>query len=662
MINCKRTRPRQTSRMIGPEQTGRAYIPPGARSAAACLLLFLLLAGVPAAADELTISVDGIGAPLLGQVEERVAAYNVSGNGRLTSRRLQQSMKSVELEAETALRPFGYYHPLITSSLTETADEKWQLKLHIDPGPPLLVTAAELDITGPGAGLDQLQRWKKQWPLGVGKVMDQTVWESQKQAALELCEAAGYLSAEFTRHLINADLETNQATTVLVLETGPQAVLGSVVFNQDVVEPGILEQLPRFKEGQAYDSWLLEKFHLDLWRTGYFSDVEIIEERRLEESPPRVNLVVNAEARNRDTYQGSLGYGTDTEVRMQLLWTRHLLSSRGDSLDTGIGWQQRNNEYTFKSNYRLPRRSRAREFWIAEAFIRRENQDLEVRADDDSPDFIELTNGDVVDYAVKAGKLVVRDLERGYQQIFETWYGQYVLEKSTYSLQDFTPRSPEEEQLFDNLDGFRETSSSLAFGINWDWPVIHGRAFQTHGHHERAWVFTSNTAWGSDRDFTQAYISSNWTRLLGPKFKLLLRGEVGYTDADVQDVNLDLDGELVQLSVTELPNIYRFKTGGSQSVRGYAFESLSNNGIGSNNVITASSEIEWNFRPDWAAATFFDIGNAFNDWSEVELKKGWGVGLRWYSIVGPIRLDIAQALDLDGHPWTVHFTIGTPLL
>ena len=87
---------------------------------------------------------------------------------------------------------------------------------------------------------------------------------------------------------------------------------------------------------------------------------------------------------------------------------------------------------------------------------------------------------------------------------------------------------------------------------------------------------------------------------------------------------------------------------GSRSVRGYSFESLSNNGVGSNNVITASAEVEMNFRRDWSVAAFVDTGNAFNDWGEYELRKGVGVGVRWYSIAGPVRLDFAQALDLEG--------------
>ena len=97
-------------------------------------------------------------------------------------------------------------------------------------------------------------------------------------------------------------------------------------------------------------------------------------------------------------------------------------------------------------------------------------------------------------------------------------------------------------------------------------------------------------------------------------------------------------------------------------MRGYSFESLSNNGLGSNNIVTASAELEFKLRPDWSLAAFVDTGNAFNDWGNYELRTGAGVGVRWYSIAGPIRLEVARGLDLQGDPWRVHFTIGTPLL
>ena len=627
------------------------------------LLLLMLLLSPVCLADSLTISVNGLRDPELSQVKSRVDSYGFTGSFRLSKRRLRQLSEEARSEAEKALRPLGYYHAQATSTVSSGADKSWKIDLEVVPGPPVIITASTVEITGEGARLDELVEWEKAWPLAIGRRLDQSVWEAEKQDALDLAQAGGYLNAEFTRHSIELDLDRNEAKTTLTLATGPRAVIGEVTYRQDVVKPGILELLPRFKEGQSYDSWLLEKFRLDLWRTGYFDEVNVIEERRLEENPPRVNLVVETTPRAHNTiYQGSLGYGTDTGIRIQTQRSRHLLSRRGDSLDMGLGWRQIKNEYSFRSSYRLPRQVKAREFWTADFLVNRQNQDFKVKAQDDDPDYIKLTNGDVIDYSLKLGKLIVRDRKRGYQQLFETWYGQYVLEKSTFSLSDFNAGNEQDTVPYSDLDLFKAIDSSFSIGVNWDLPVIRGSAFRTTGHHERAWIFTANKAWGSAKEFTQAYISSSWHKMLGDSWKVLLRGEAGYSDAHVSKLHLQIDDKDLLLSVTDLPNLYRFKAGGSRSVRGYGFEDLSNNAIGSNNIVTGSAEIEWEFRTNWSAAAFFDAGNAFNDWGDAKLKKGAGLGVRWYSIAGPVRVDIAQALDIQGHPWQLHFTIGTPLL
>ena len=626
------------------------------------LILLMALWSALCLADDLTIQINGLTGPLLDQVRNRVSKFAIKDGPRLSPRRLQTIAANAEKEAAMALRPLGYYHARVTSAQTKTAESTWRLDLQIDPGPPLIIASASIEIHGDGAEMPELREWKKNWPLGAGKKLDQTLWESGKQAALDLLHAAGYFNAEFSQHTIAIDLANDRASTTLDLETGERAVMGKVTYRQNILKPGILELLPRFQEGQPYDSWLLEKFRLDIWRTGYFDNVDVIEERRLEEHPPRVNFVVDLKPRNRNTYQGSLGFGTDTRIRAQLQWNRHLLSSRGDTLDMGLGWQQQYDEYSFKSDYRLPRRTKAREFWTANLFVRRKNDDLQVKANDTDPNYIQLTSGNVFDYSLKLGRLIVRDRERGYEQLFETWYGQYLLEKSTFSLRDFAAGNHDGTDLAPDLEPYRDVDSSFSIGVNWDFPVVHGSGFATTGHHERAWIFTANKAWGSTKEFTQAYLSSSWHRLLSDRWKLLLRGEVGYSDAPVSHLQLDLADRALDLSVTDLPNLYRFKAGGGRSVRGYGFEDLSNNGIGSNNIVTASAEIEWSFRQDWSLATFYDIGNAFNDWSNAQLKRGAGLGIRWYSIAGPVRVDIAQALDIDGHPWQLHFTIGTPLL
>lgn len=254
-------------------------------------------------------------------------------------------------------------------------------------------------------------------------------------------------------------------------------------------------------------------------------------------------------------------------------------------------------------------------------------------------------------------------MRNGFEQLFETIYVQYLNEKRNFQpnvLVDPETQGFTASETFNDL--LENTSNTLAIGMDWDWPEIRGTGFETTGHHEKAWIFTSNDAWGSDIDFSQVYISSRWNFLATDRLKILLRAEAGYSNASSVSVNVPTNGPDVNVSVTDLPSLYRFKAGGSRSVRGYAFESLDNNGVGSNNILTASAEAEFRFLQDWSVAAFVDVGNAFNDWNSPQLKLGTGFGLRWYSVIGALSLDVAQGWALEGNPWRIHLTIGTTLL
>src|SRR5690606_29458079 len=77
---------------------------------------------------------------------------------------------------------------------------------------------------------------------------------------------------------------------------------------------------------------------------------------------------------------------------------------------------------------------------------------------------------------------------------------------------------------------------------------------------------------------------------------------------------------------------------------------------GARNVVTASVEYERYFLEDWGAAVFIDSGSAFDD--RPDWHTGVGVGLRWRSPVGPLRLDIARGLDDPDSAFTVGLSIG----
>jgi translocation and assembly module TamA len=627
------------------------------------VIICLVLLPEVLSADDVEYVVSGVDEPMLTNVQNLVSAFRIGSSAKLNSRLRRKMIEDAKIATANAMRPFGYFHPVVSVEISSKEAGKWVLAVNVNSGPPVLVQDLQLELTGPGSVLESLIDWHETFPLSEGQVLDQQAWDKAKLDVILLLEEAGYLQAEFSRHVMRVDPVANTARLELVLNTGSQAVMGTVSFKQEILSDGVLDSLQRFRQGDAYNTWLLEKFRLDLWRSGYFEDIEVVERRVLTANPPRVDLEVNVTPRKKNTYQGTVGFGTDTLARLQFLWGRHLLSPRGDNFDVGFGWQQKDNEFAVQANYRLPRKTENRQFWIASLGLKSEKQTLEVSESGDLENRFDIARGTVNDHSLRLGKTRVRNMQGGYQQLFETVFVQYLNET-----RDFTATgnvAPEVKNLpgpdpFGDL--LKNTSNSLALGMDWDWPEIRGSGFHTTGHHERAWIFTSNDAWGSDLEYSQVYLSSRWNMLAGNRWKFLLRAEAGYSDADTTRVKVPTgEGEL-DVAVTDLPNLYRFKAGGSRSVRGYAFELLDSNGLGSNNILTASAEVEFHFHESWSVAAFLDIGNAFNDWNEPDLKRGTGLGLRWYSVIGALRLDVAQGWDLNGEPWRIHLTIGTPLL
>lgn len=643
----------------------RPQVPRKFQTSLLLLIVVWFVASSPVEADELEVVITGVEEPVLSNVQAFVAPFRFSGTGRLSQRRLRQLRAAAEADARVALRPFGYYHPQITAKVHAKGDRIWQLEVKIDPGPPVMVVDASVAVSGPGSGLRELKAWRDNWPLRAGRVLLQPTWDVEKERALEIAADNGYLLANFQRHSMQVDLERNEARLDLALETGEQAVMGEVRFNQDIVRPYIMDNLPRFRSGDPYSAWIMERFRIDLWQLGYFDNIEIVEDRHLDRSPPRVDLDIRLEPRKPNTYQGTIGVGSDTGARVLFSWNRHLVSDRGDTFSLSTGWQDHNDEYFVRAGYRIPRNVRTRQSWIAEALFKRENENLKVSDSLNDEVLYDLGNVDVSDYSVRLGRLRVRDRQKGYRQWFNTWYVQYLHERVDFRPTLDAPPEITNVSVDDNpglAPQFSEASNNLSPGIEFEMPFVRGQGFETEGQHYRAWAFVSNEAWGSDRDFTQAYVSGRWNVRLGERWKILARGEVGYSDADVNTVETIIDDSLVRLSITELPNLYRFKAGGSSSVRGYAFERLSDNNIGSNNIITASLEAEYRILDNWSLAAFFDTGNAFNDWGDFDLKSGVGLGVRWYTIAGAMRVDVAKALDLPDQPWRIHFTIGASLL
>ncbi|MFV0295758.1 MAG: autotransporter assembly complex protein TamA [Hyphomicrobiaceae bacterium] len=128
-------------------------------------------------------------------------------------------------------------------------------------------------------------------------------------------------------------------------------------------------------------------------------------------------------------------------------------------------------------------------------------------------------------------------------------------------------------------------------------------------------------------------------------------------------------GSIVGAEIADMPPDQLFFAGGGGSVRGYGYRTIGVpamgvNGptvIGGRSLIEASGEARFKVRENIGLVGFVDAGyvgeESFPDFDE-DLKLGAGVGLRYYTGLGPIRADIAVPLDPGPDDPSFAFYIG----
>ena len=138
---------------------------------------------------------------------------------------------------------------------------------------------------------------------------------------------------------------------------------------------------------------------------------------------------------------------------------------------------------------------------------------------------------------------------------------------------------------------------------------------------------------------------------------------------------IDADGNPQVVVVGDLPASERFYAGGDTTIRGYALDSvgtpetISPNGfpIGGGAEIILNAELRIPVRGKIGAALFVDGGNVFaqvGDLSLGELRGSVGLGGRYRSPIGPIRVDVGFKLDrrtINGNlepRYAIHLSIG----
>lgn len=586
---------------------------PRARRSAALLprfitgvLLFLCWLTDAWAALDVEVQITGVEGEQLANVRSFLTIEQQRADPALDENRLRRYHQKAPSEIADALKGFGYYHVKTMSSLTQQGG-KWIARYEIDRGPPVLVIDVNLSLLGPGADDEALKKLVIDFPLHRGDILDQRLYNNGKEAFQHVANERGYFDFKFLTHALVIDPIANTAIVELGMASGLRYEFGAINYHQDILRPALLDRFAKFKPGDPYDINKLLDLQSALFDSDYFNNVEI-QPKKDEAQDLRVPIDVELTPRPQQRYTVGAGYGTDTGARGRLGWENRRINDRGHRFSAD--YQLSGISESLITNYSWPiRNPRTDELALTTSWM------------DDHP---KVSQSQI--FSVGLNDTIARS--SGWVQ---TFYLKYQTERYSVATDS-------------------GNAALLMPGASWTRLVADNRTYPSRG-----WRFIfdlrgAHPALLSDRQFVQFRGQAKMVTTLARRHRFIFRGDVGNTRFE---------------SIRSLPASVRFFTGGSQSVRGYSYNSLGPRNelgqvVGGSKLMVGSAEYEYRFTDTWSGATFIDVGNALNSWQEA-LKEGAGFGIRWISPVGPIRIDLAWAISQPGTPVQLHINVGPDL-
>lgn len=552
---------------------------------------------------KLRVEFTGLDRALRSNVE---AVTAVARTKKAQPAEIERLLRQAPAEIETALQPFGYYRPRIQAELSR-GDQTWTAHYAIDPGPALLLGQVDVRVLGDGSRDSTLLELVEGFPLAVGDTLDHAAYDLGKEALASRVAERGYLDAVFDTSEIRVDTAAYTSEIVLHLSTGPRFLFGPVTVHQTTVDSIMIVGHIPFRQGDSLDLKLVQQMKSQLTQAPYFGRAEV-ELRREAANGLEVPVDVTLTARKRQRFEVGLGYGTDTGIRGRLEARFRRLNRKGHNATIRLDASQIERTLTIK--YQIPPPYPRTATWAAT-----------IGAGDFSPVWSQskrLTFGVNRSQAVLTGRgLLSLSIEGDDFEIADT----------------------------------RDSSLLLILGTDWLRLRTDNLMFPSRGLSTRIYGRGSHEAVVSTVSFIQVGVEAKLTYGFFPAARMLARGQIAHTWTG------NFDG---------LPPEIRFVTGGAQTVRGYDYQTLGPRNdqgqiLGGPALITAS--IEMDYLPikkagQWGLAVFIDTGNALENFRHAELAVGSGIGLRWVSPVGMLRLDLAWAMSREGRPTIVHFNMG----
>lgn len=581
-------------------------------------------AGRDGPAGDIRYSVEIEGLSAVG-LRERFRELSVLEQGEGEGSNLAQLNRRAREDSDLAqrlLRAEGYYSGQVDIDVqpAERADERARVRLRVEPGPRYSFSDIEVR-TPPGAPRTPVLE-----ALGLkpgAPVSAASVQAAEDRIRVYLPEQ-GYPFASVGEHKIVVDHATRTASYSLPVDPGPRARFGTVRFEGDrIFGPRHLARLARFRSGDRYDAREVDDLRRALIATGLFGGVTIRTERGASQADGEatVNIVVAAERAPLRTIAVQGGYSTGEGLRVEASWQhRNLIPPEGAVTFRGVAGTR---EQRLASEFRRSNlRARDRTLLLG-AEIGHEEQD-----------------------AFEANSFLLSGrIERETNLIWQKqWFWSVGAELV----------ASDERDVDVNRNVTRRRTffiAALPLSLNYD---------------------------GTD-DLLDPHSGFRLAARLSPEASLQ-SGAFGYLKGIVEGSGyLPLKGEdIVFAARARAGSIFgadrdriaptrRFYAGGGGSVRGFGYQDIGpkdqdGDPIGGRSLAELSAEMRFRVFDDFGIVPFIDAGQLYTSTLPrfSGFRFGAGIGLRYYTGFGPIRVDLARALDRQpGDPKVaVYVSIG----
>ncbi len=514
----------------------------------------------------------------------------------------------------------GYYQATIKVDVGK--GDPILVTITVTPGPRTKIQSFNIGFV-PGSDLSKLKQPSLS-ELGVElaqPAVSQSVLESEGEL-IEYLSKNGYPDASVTKRRVTVDLDDNEMQVALTIDPGDYLVFGPLsIAGLERTDEEYIRHVLQWPEGETFSNRRLETVRRRAVATNLFGQVEIT--RKPDDPVDGDEEPVAMALKERPPRTIALGAGFATDFSNtpfgfigEASWEHRNILGRGESLRLSANGQP--DDQAGRIFFNKPN-------WL------QNDQAVQWR--------FAIVNEDQESYrqfSIESTLGVERRLNRNWTILGGGGF-KYLIDEDrspdvdtgqeTYVFYNIPMRV-----IFDNRDDRLDTTEGFLGGLSVA-PTL---------------VTVTDTAF-----YLQAALSgAHYIRAL-----------------EEPDIVFAGRARVATLAGTELGNIpsgERLYAGGGGSVRGYEVDSLgpldsANDATGGRSAIELGIEARWRFWDDYGIVPFIDAGQVYSstypDFSE-DIQFTGGLGLRYYSPVGPIRLDFAAPINKRQRDRALQFYIS----